>query len=138
MFYEDNTPKDKDKDKNTPKDKDKDKNTPKDKDKNKDKTKTKTKTKTEYKDENTQIQVFYHGKMKCNKENDYWRKRHILWVFWNNNYISELCEKWVYHNHEYAYTRFLELGTYSGEVLFTREHKATISKRKKKKHLHRY
>ena len=42
--------------------------------------------------------------------------------------MSELCEKWIYHNHNYAYTRFEELRTRSGEVLFTREHKATISK----------
>ena len=43
-------------------------------------------------------------------------------------HISELCEKWVYYDNNYAYTRFEELHTRSAEVLFTREHKATISK----------
>ena len=44
--------------------------------------------------------------------------------------MSELCEKWIYLNGNCAYTRFEELRTRSGEVLFTREHKATISKDK--------
>ena len=37
---------------------------------------------------------------------------------------------WIYLNDNYIYTRFEELRTRSGEVLFTREHKATISKDK--------
>ena len=58
-------------------------------------------------------------------------KKQILWVFWNNKHISELCEKWVYRNREYGYTRFEELCTCSGEVIYTREHKAITTKRKK-------
>ena len=62
------------------------------------------------------------------KKNDDWKKRHIVWVFCSNGYISELCEKWIYLNYNYAYTRFEELRPRSGEVIFTREHKATMSK----------
>ena len=61
------------------------------------------------------------------------KKRQIAWIFWDNKHITELCEKWIHLNHEYAYTRFEELRTYSGEVLFTREHKGTISKSKSNK-----
>ena len=57
-----------------------------------------------------------------------WTKRQIVLVFWDDDHVSELCEKWIYRNHEYAYTLFEELRTYSGEVLFTREHKAITSK----------
>ena len=49
---------------------------------------------------------------------------------WNNGRVSELCEKWIYLNGKYVYTKFEELRTHSGEVLFTREHKATTSKDK--------
>ena len=65
------------------------------------------------------------------KKNGDWRKRQILWVFWNNNYISELCDMWIYIDGNYVYTRFEELCTCSGEVLFTNRHKATLSKKKK-------
>ena len=51
-------------------------------------------------------------------------------VFWDDCHVSELCEKWICYNHEYAYTPFEELRTYSGEVLFTREHTAITSKDK--------
>ena len=42
------------------------------------------------------------------------------------------CVKSGYINYKgnYAYTRFEELRTRSGEVVFTREHKATVSKDK--------
>ena len=149
-----------DEDKNTPKDKDKDKTTTKTKTKTEDKNRTttktitatktktedkdntisKTKTQTEDKDEdidrgrNTLIQVFKHSKRARDKKGN-WKKRRIVWVFWDDDHLSELCEKWIYYNNNYAYTRFEELRTRSGEVLFTREHKATISK---DKHLHRY
>ena len=63
-------------------------------------------------------------------KNGNWKRRQIVWVFWNNGHVSELCEKWIYLNGKYAYTRFEELCTHSGEVLFTREHKATTSKDK--------
>ena len=48
------------------------------------------------------------------KKNGDWRKRQILWVFWNNNYISELCDMWIYIDGNYVYTRFEELCTRSG------------------------
>ena len=51
-------------------------------------------------------------------------------IFRDDDHIPELCEKWIYLNDNYAYTRFEELRTRSGEVLFTTEHKATISKDK--------
>ena len=51
----------------------------------------------------------------------------ITWVFWKSH-VSELCEKWTYYNNNYAYTRFEEFRTCSGEVLFTNEHKAVFSK----------
>ena len=59
-------------------------------------------------------------------------KKQMFWVFWNNKHISELYEKWIYKNHEYRYTRFEELRTCSGGVIYTREHKAITRKRKKK------
>ena len=57
-----------------------------------------------------------------------WLKKHILCVFWNNGKVTELCEKWIFYYGNYVYTRFEELYTPSGEMLFTREHKATLSK----------
>ena len=81
-------------------------------------------------DENRPIQMFQYVRLGRNRENGDWVKRQNAWVFWNNKHISELCEKWIYRNREYGYTRFEELSTYSGEVLFTREHKATTTKRK--------
>ena len=105
--------------------------------KDKDKTIPKAKTKTKDKDddinmdENRPIQVFQYARLGHNRENGDWVKRQIVWVFWNNKHISELCEKWIYRNCEYGYTQFEELRTYSGEVLFTREHKATITKHKR-------
>ena len=56
-------------------------------------------------------------------------KKQIVCVFWNNC-VTELCEKWIYKNKEYPYTRFEELCTYPGEVISTKGHKAIISKRK--------
>ena len=107
----------------------------KDKAKNKTEDKVKTKTKTEDKDENIDrgrnefIQKF-HRAMKSRDKKGNWKRGRIVWVFWNDGHVSELCEKWIYHNGNYAYTRFEELRTYSGEVLFTRENKATVSKYK--------
>ena len=106
----------------------------KDKTKTKTKIKNKTKTKTEDKDEdidmerNKLIQMFQDARIGHNRKNGNWVKRQIVWFFWNNKHISELCEKWIHKNQEYAYTRLEELHTYSGEVVFTREHKATRTK----------
>ena len=86
-------------------------------------------SKTEDKDEDTDkdmlIRVFRDSKQWHGKKNSNWKRRQIVWIFWNNGHISELCEKWIYINGKYAYTRFEELRTHSGEMLFTREHKAT-------------
>ena len=81
-------------------------------------------------DENRLIKMFHYVKLERNRKNADWVKRQIVMVFWNNKHISNLCEKWIYRNREYAYTRFEELRTYSSEMLFTREHKATKTKRK--------
>ena len=82
---------------------------------------------------NKLIRVFKYSKKKNNRKTGNQIKRRIVWVFWNNEHISGLCEKGIRCGCEYAYTRFEELCTYSGELLFTREHKATISKRKSNK-----
>ena len=71
---------------------------------------------------------------RAGNKNGNWIKRQIVLIFWNYH-VSELCEKWIYHDGSYAYTRFEELRTHSGEVVFTREHKATISKDILKTHI---
>ena len=50
-------------------------------------------------------------------------------IFWNDGRISEICQKWIRDNGNYANTKFEELCTCSGEVLFTREHKASLSRK---------
>ena len=57
-----------------------------------------------------------------------WEKRKITWVFWKSH-VTELCEKWIGSKGNYAYTRFEEFRTCTGEVLFTNEHKAVISRK---------
>ena len=86
---------------------------------------TKTEDIDEGMDRDTFRQMFGLSKRARNK-NGNWIKRQIIWVFWNYH-VSELCEKWIYHDGNYAYTRFEELHTCSGEVVFTREYKAAIS-----------
>ena len=68
-------------------------------------------------DENSPIQMFQYARLKRNRKNGNWIKRQIAWVFWNNEHISALCEKWIRCDHAYAYTRFEELRAYSGELL---------------------
>ena len=52
-------------------------------------------------------------------------------IFWNNNTISEIREKWIlYCNTNYTYIRSEELHTHLGELLYTREHKAGLSNKK--------
>ena len=58
----------------------------------------------------------------------------ITWVFWKSH-VTELCEKWICCRNNYAYTRFEEFRTCSGEVLFTNEHKAVFSKNKAKTYI---
>ena len=50
--------------------------------------------------------------------------------------MSELYEKWLYFDGNYAYTRFEVFRTRSGEMLFTNEHKATLSKEKSNTYIH--
>ena len=76
-------------------------------------------------DNTKNVLTWCHKCLKYNKENGYLERRHILWVFWDNKHITELCEKWIKCDGNYAYTRFEELRTYSGDVIFTNEHKAT-------------
>ena len=84
-------------------------------------------------DKKTSSQVFKVVKFKFkNKSN--WEKKVITWVFWKSP-VSELCEKWIYYNNNYAYTRYEEFRTCSGEVLFTNEHKAVFSKNKAKTYI---
>ena len=110
---------------------DENKNMPKDKDKTNSKCKDKNKTKSKCKDENKLIMIYSNEKMEVIKGND-WILRKILLVFWDyNNHISELREKWAFCSDNYVSTRFEELRTRSGEALYTRENKATLSKKKK-------
>ena len=91
-----------------------------------DNTKTKDKGRNKYR--NKRIQMFMYIKRWRNKKGNQKKKRRIVWAFWDDDHISELCKKWVYYDDNYAYTRFEELRECSGEVLFTREYKATASK----------
>ena len=60
-----------------------------------DNTKTKDKDEDIDKDRNKLIQMFRYSKRWKDKKGN-WKKRQIVWVFWNNDHVSELCEKWVY------------------------------------------
>ena len=72
--------------------------------------------------------MFMYIKRWRNKNGNWKKKRRMIWAFQDDDHISELCEKWVYYDGNYAYTRFEELRKRSGEVLFVREYKATTSK----------
>ena len=56
-------------------------------------------------------------------------KKKTVKIFWNNNTISEICEKWIFYCNNFAYIRLEELHTHLGELLYTREHKAGLSKK---------
>ena len=90
----------------------------------------KTEDKDEDIDRNMSIRVFRYSKPRCGKKDGNWKRRQIVWIFWNNDHVSELWGKWIYINGKYGYTRFEELRTHSGKVLFTREHKANTWKDK--------
>ena len=77
---------------------------------------------------NKSIEVFKILRLYKDKINN-WGKTQIAWIFFNKH-IYELCEKWIYCDGNYAYTRFEELRTRSGEVLFTREYKGVLSEKK--------
>ena len=74
--------------------------------------------------------MFERLRQSRDRKSDRKRIRRIVWDFWEVNHITELCEKWVFCDGNYACTRFEELRTRSGEVLFTREYKATASEDK--------
>ena len=63
------------------------------------------------------------------------KKKVITWVFWKSR-VCELCEKWIYCNNNYAWTRFEEFLTGLGEVLFTNKHKAVFSKNNVKTYIY--
>ena len=65
------------------------------------------------------LQISEYTKQLENKKGNNTEKRKIVWIFWNDDYISELCEKWIHCDSSYAYTRFEELRKRSGEILFT-------------------
>ena len=70
-------------------------------------------SKTEDKDEDTDrdmlMRVFRYSRQWRGKKNGNWKRRQIVWVFWNKGHVSELCEKWIYLDGKYAYARFEEL-----------------------------
>ena len=84
---------------------------------------------SEYKDENMLIKVCSKEKKKLIDYNYQIRKKTVK-IFWNNNNISDICEKWIFYNNNYAYIRCEELHKHLGELLYTREHKAGQSKEK--------
>ena len=88
----------------------------------------KDKTMSECKNENMLTKVYSTEEMVLIKTN-YCIREKTLMVFWNNNTISEQCEKWIFYNDNYAYIRFEKLRTCSGKFLYTRKHKATLSKK---------
>ena len=48
------------------------------------------------KDRNTLIQMFRYSKQWKDKKGNR-KRRQIVWVFWNNGHVSELCEKMDMH-----------------------------------------
>ena len=48
---------------------------------------------------------------------------------------QKYAKMWICYNHDFTYTRFEELCTYSGEVIFTREQQAITSKDKPNSHI---
>ena len=77
-------------------------------------------------DKETFLDVFSIVRHDIRKEGN-WEKRIITWIFWKSH-VTELCEKWICCRKNYAYTRFEEFRSCSGEVLFTNKHKTVFSK----------
>ena len=84
---------------------------------------------SECKDENKLAKGCSKEEMKL-IDNNHWTQKKTVKIFWNNNTISEICEKWIFYNDNYAYIRCEELHTHLGEPLYIREHKASLSKEK--------
>ena len=112
-----------------PIDKDKDKNKDNDNDKTICIIKIKDKTNSECKDEDMLIKMYSIEVVYVIKDN-YWIRKKIVKVYWNNSTISEINEKWIFYNNNYAHIRLEELRTCFGELLYNREHMATLSKKK--------
>ena len=77
-------------------------------------------------DKETFLDVFSIVRHDIRKEGN-WEKRIMTWIFWKSH-VTELCEKWICCRKNYAYTRFEEFRSCSGEVLFTNKHKTVFSK----------
>ena len=65
---------------------------------------SKTEDKDEDIDRNMFIRVSRYSKQWCGKKDGNWKRRQIVWIFWNNGHVSELCGKWIYINGKYGYT----------------------------------
>ena len=65
---------------------------------------------SECKDENMLTQVSSKEEMKI-KNNNHWTRKKTVKIFWNNNTISEICEKWIFCSNNYAYIRCEKLHT---------------------------
>ena len=59
--------------------------------------------------------------------NDNLTRKKTVNIFWENNTLSEICEKWIFYcNNSYRYIRCEKLHTHLGELLYTRKHKAGL------------
>ena len=83
---------------------------------------------SECKDENMLTKVYSKEGKKLIDVNYQIQKKTVK-IFRKNNTISEICEKWIFYYDNYAYIRIEELHTHLGELLYTREHKADLSKK---------
>ena len=63
---------------------------------------TETEDKDRNKRRNKRIQMFKYIKQWRNKNGNRKKKRRIVWAFWDEIHTSELCEKWVYYDGNYA------------------------------------
>ena len=88
----------------------------------------KDKAMSECKYGNMLTKVYFKKEMKL--IDNHWTRKKNFNIFLNNNTISEICEKWIFYNDSYAYRSCEALHTRLGELLYIREHKASLSKEK--------
>ena len=75
--------------------------------------------------------VYFKEEKELINNNNWTRKKNVK-IFLKNNTTSEICEKWIlYCDNNYVYIRSEKLHTHLGELLYAREHKAGLSKKKK-------
>ena len=74
--------------------------------------------------DNILTMVYFKEENKLTNNN--WTRKKTVKIFWKNNTISEICEKWILCCNNYAYIRFEKLHTHLGELLYTKEHKAGL------------